>query len=418
MSAFACAVSASEVVTVDVGKDLGPVTYRASGFLHAMSRTVPGPAMVDPLKPQLFRMGAEDWQKVGAGAVATYDRVKKLGARMQIVISDNHGYTIAGWWPGDHDDWTAWDSIVEGLVKRAKSDRQSVEWDIWNEPNSRYFWGRDRAQFFETWKRAYQKIRTIDSRATIVGPSISRYDKAWIEDFLNYAKDNSVVPDLLSWHEFGSPRDIPDHVDEMRSFAGGNGIDLRGVSINECISAQQQLNPGVTVQYLAGLDRAGVDSACHACWADKEPGVSGCENQTLDGLLTYPERSPRASWWAYKAYADIAGRMVDVKPSETVDGIAGADGKARCVSVVLGRNGGEEGDVDLVISNMSKLTGWDKLQKAHVTASRLAASGWDLSKGPVTVIDADVSVNNNGLEVILPRFGPTDAFTVIVTPAG
>lgn len=408
-------VAVAEVVTIDAAKDLGPATYRASGFLHAMSNTVPAAEMIEPLKPKLFRMAAEDWRKVGAGAFANYERVRKLGARMQIVISDNQGYALAGWWPGDHDDWTAWDSIVEGLVKRAKTDGQTIEWDIWNEPNGRYFWGRDQAQFFETWKHGYQKIRSIDPRATIVGPSISGYDQKYLEAFLLYAKQNGIVPDLLSWHEFGSPRRIPGHFAQMREFAAANGIKFGGFCINEIMTAQQQLDPGATLVYLANLDRAGVDGACHACWGDKDPKVSGCENQTLDGLLTYPERAPRASWWAYKAYADVSGRLIDLKPSETADGIAGVDTKSRRVNIALGRFGGEAADIELVIVNASELTVLGKSGTVHVIAKRLISSGWEASSGPVMALEADTKVENDQIKVVLPQFGPTDAFVVTLT---
>lgn len=416
ISMFAASLAVAEVVTVDAGKDLGPATYRASGFLHAMSKTVPATDMIAPLKPQLFRMAAEDWHKIGAGSFANYERVKQLGARMQVVISDNHGYGLAGWWPGDNGDWTAWDFIVESLVKRVQADKQKVEWDIWNEPNGRYFWGRDLAQFNETWKRGYQKIRSLDPKATIVGPSIAGYDRKYLEAFLEYAKANDVVPDLLAWHEFGNPRKIPTHFAEMREFVQKNGLKVRGYSINEIITGTQQPKPGVTLVYLANLDREGADGACHACWGDQDPKVSGCENQTLDGLLTYPDRKPRASWWAYKAYADVTGRLVELKPSETIDGIAGVDAKSKAVNIALGREGGEVGDVELVIASAGKLKFLGKSGAVHVVAKRLVTSGWEESAGPVLVFEADYKIESDQIKLVLPQFGPTDAFVVTLTP--
>ena len=400
---LATACSAQETVTIDLSADKGPVTYRASGFLHAMSATVPPPSMVDPLKPKLFRMAAEDWHKAGAGAFANYDRVTRLGARMQIVVSDSHGYSLAGWWPGDNGDWKAWEDIVEGLVKRAQDKGYSVEWDIWNEPNGGYFWKRDQAQFFEAWAHAYRKIRSLDPKAVIVGPSLSSYDRKYLESFLLYAQSEHVLPDVLAWHEFGDPRKIPEHADEMREFMAGQDIRIARISLNEIINSKQTLNPGVTAIYFANIERAGIDGACHACWGDKD-GASTCENQSLDGILT-PDKQPRSAWWAYKGYADITGRLVEVRPSASVDGVAGLDVQSKTVRVILGRDGGTSGSVEVNIENL-------KSSKVHILAQRIPASGWDALARPETKLDADYSVEGGRLKVMLLDFGPSDAYVI------
>ncbi len=77
------------------------------------------------------------------------------------------------------------------------------QWDIWNEADLGGFWpfqddaGRDR--FFETWRRAYLKIREQLPHVQIAGPSLTpkrvpgtrviRYD-----NFLEYAARHEVLP--------------------------------------------------------------------------------------------------------------------------------------------------------------------------------------------------------------------------------
>ena len=399
---LATACSAQETVTIDLSADKGPVTYRASGFLHAMSATVPEPSLVDPLKPKLFRMAAEDWHNIGAGAFANYDRGRGLGAKMQIVVSDSHGYSLAGWWPGDNGDWAQWEAIVERLVRQAQEKGYSVEWDIWNEPNGGYFWKRDQAQFFETWAHGYRKIRSLDPKAVIVGPSLSSYDRKYLENFLLYAQSNHVLPDVLAWHEFGDPRQIPEHADEMRKFMEQQDINIKRISLNEIINSKQTLNPGVTAIYFANIERAQIDGACHACWGDKD-GASACENQSLDGILT-PDKQPRSSWWAYKGYADITGRLVEVLPSANIDGVAGWDAKSQIARAILGRDGGT-GDVEVEFAHVQG-------SKIHVLAQRIPASGWDALAKPETKLDADYPIEKGRLRLMLPDFGPSDAYLI------
>ena len=409
-----------DIVKVDLAKDAGPVTYRASGFLHAISVTEPSPALVDQLKPKLFRMRAEDWSKEGKGGFANYKRVKMLGARLQIVMSDSHGYALAGWWPGDTEErWTQWLGIVEGLLKISQALKMDVEWDIWNEPNLGYFWGRDRERFFETWRKAYLKIRELDPKAIIVGPSISGYDGAWMEAFLKYAKTNSVLPDILAWHQFTAPKTIPKQVKEAQDLMAANGIDIKRICLNEILTVDQTLRPGVTVCYFASLERLKIDGACHACWNDKEQGVSACENNSLDGILTHPDKQPRSAWWAYKCYADITGRLVDVESGEKVDGVAGKDAKAKTVKILLGGTGKKESPgikVDLNIANMKSAPFPAKTGKVHVVVERIPASGYDAVTSLTKTIDADYQVKDNQLKIELPDFGPADAYFITLGP--
>jgi hypothetical protein len=95
----------------------------------------------------------------------------------------------------------------------------------------------------------------------IVGPSINKYDPEYLEAFLLYARDQDVVPDILSWHEIieqHRPVIIPRHVTSMRAFMKENRITIRGIDINEFGSPERQTSPGLTAMYLANLDLPGL----------------------------------------------------------------------------------------------------------------------------------------------------------------
>jgi hypothetical protein len=213
----------------------------------------------------------------------------------------------------------------------------------------------------------------------------------------------------------GSYKNLPAHVDAMRRFLADNGIKIERFCVNEWIGPKQQTMPGYAVRFFASGERAKIDGACHACWGDAEPNCSNCENMSLDGILTHPDKKPRSTWWAYKAYADVTGQLVKVTPGKYVDGVAGRDLKAKCARVVLGRDGGSVGDVRVRFDNMRAVGYLANNGKVHVKADRIPDSGWSALEKPVVELDRDVDVVDGSLSVTLPNFGPTDAYLVTLT---
>ncbi len=90
-------------------------------------------------------------------------------------------------------------------------------------------WGCSQAQFFATWKHMYDRIRSADSNAIILGPSISSFvanneEGGWLKAFLIYAQANNCLPNILSWHEMVWDKHIPGQAQIMRDFMAANGI--------------------------------------------------------------------------------------------------------------------------------------------------------------------------------------------------
>jgi hypothetical protein len=394
-----------ETIVVNLSVDLGPPTYRASGFLHGMTATEPEQALVEPLRPKLFR-SAED------RAFAIYERAKGLGARSQLVVSDSY------WdrkWPETASNWKRWEATVEDMVERAKTNGYTMEWDIWNEPEDGWFWEVDQAKFFEAWRRTVLTIRALDSKAVIVGPTLATYDGTYLEEFLVYAKANHVLPDILCWHELddAGARDLPAHAADARRLLTKHDIGITRLCINEIIGRNLHTWPGAAVRFFAALERAEVDGACHATWGDKDDGYNP---SSLSGILTQREKLPRSTWWAYKGYADVTGRLVSVQPSATVDGVAGYDADAKEARVVLGRMAGDTaaGAVELRLLDLAGASGLVLDGETHVTAQRIPMSGWESLACPVAVLDAEYQVREGRVTLALPEFGPNDAYLITV----
>jgi hypothetical protein len=331
---------------------------------------------------------------------------------MQIVMSDSQGYAAAGWWPSDAGAMPKWDAIVDGLLAAAKSGNRVVEWDIWNEPNSG-FWGRSRAEFFGTWENTVRRIRRQSPSAVIIGPSISEFDQEWLQSFLKYAKAKDVMPDKVSWHEFGPPAAIPAHVDVIRKFMMTEGIGVKPISLNEAMDEEQSRLPGTTVQYLANLERALVDGACHACW--EEPGgVNACANHSLDGILT-SDQKPRSVWWAYKAYSELTGTIVAVRPSATIDGIACWDTKQQTIGILLGRDGLSLTPVRVSLLNLKATSLLSSHSDLMVVVKLIPTSGLGELPAPKTVMQSMYHFEKNISAIEIPSFGAHDACWITIS---
>ena len=408
---------------VDFGRELGPVTYRASGFLHGFSPDEPPDDVIAPLKPQALRSRSY----TDYGILATYERAKRLGVKhvsavIGCIVTDRGLIPL----PGLKDnDWSPWEDQVEQMVKDVRNKKWQVEWDVWNEPNGTFVghskWQGKKTEeeqmalWKETWKRAVMKIRSLDPQAVIIGPSTSGYAEKFIKDFLLYAKDQKVLPDQLSWHEYSGGPNIVAHAQTMREFMKAAAIPELPICINEYCGPNEQFHPGAKVNYFAGLERASVISANSACWSDE--CCSNCEELMLNGLVNQPEKDPRSIWWTYKAYAEITGTLVDVQTTMWWwNAVAGYDAARRQARMLLGRY---HGDIALPFSpcivrfiGMDKLAGIVKNNKVHVTGAWIPNTETKPLLRPLATLDGEYEVKDNAVTVVVPNIGQVDAYTL------
>ncbi len=419
---------------IKLGNITGPATYRASGFLWSISYDEPHDSLLLPLKTQLFRTRYSPWaENTGLGSIM---RMKDHVPRIQVVLSgeynlrfppstsseDQIGFHRITHWPGDDGDFSLWDDLIEDSYELMELKGIDVEWDIWEEPNWYGWWRPDRDQFFQTWAYAWNKLKELDPEAVIVGPSLNQFLQDWLEDFLIFARDNKVLPDILCWHEIHnlhSPTEIPEHVEIMNNFMDKNGIDIPKIDINEAVSPNRFIIPGEIVWYMANLEEAGIYGACKDGWyASEERDLRNAVLPTLGGLLTYPDLKPRSTWWVMKAYADIVGSLVEVKPDSTMEAIAGIDEDTETIRILLGRSAyGSEDDV-IKIKNLDKVSWLAGLDSVHVVAKRIPNSEWDPLPAPILIMNSNVEVQQNEVRLNFPEFGHNEALEVVLTAPG
>lgn len=445
----------AETVTVDFTADNRAAQFKASGTLHGLSATDPLDCYVRPLRLKLCRAAYTG----GDTAIATaYSRLVNWGTKPQVLLSDDWGYPKWGpWGSRGHspfhdddnlvpDDFSEWRSFIHLKVQDAKdpdhnpgtNDSRIVEWDIWNEPDNPDFWpSGDYADFFDTWEQACIQIRTDDPNSIIVGPSIfnaassgscqpaipCKLDQTWMGTFIddcisNTFTVNSVtyncLPNKLSWHawnEANIPSDVAWVKTRLGSYLGAGNSHVNSISLNEYTFIDQVFHPGSSVAYFANIENAAftsaVDiSAARTCW-------DSCGSENLGALLTDSTRLPTSTWWAYKGYADVTATLVRVTPGATTTGVAGGNFLNKSCRIVLGRTGGSSATINLVLNHLPAYV--IRNNSVRVVAKLIADSGSSASY-PTPMINSEYPVSGGSITVALPSFGPTDAYTVALSP--
>jgi xylan 1,4-beta-xylosidase len=101
------------------------------------------------------------------------------------------------------NDLAAWGSFISAFTKHL-IDRYGIDevrqwmFEVWNEPNLKFFWTGTQAQYFEFFKATVNAIKSVDSKLMVGGPATSSVE--WIPEFLAYGESNNLPIDFISTH--------------------------------------------------------------------------------------------------------------------------------------------------------------------------------------------------------------------------
>ncbi|WP_432901622.1 cellulose binding domain-containing protein [Micromonospora matsumotoense] len=400
-------------------------TYRASGWIYGMTEngTAPPDHFFTDIKYQAMRAGGA--QLPGSGWVGGgYDRrwnatraqmlrTKALGGKFVLLPHDLWGADGApiSRFPGDNGNWTDYNNFLTRVINDVKATGVPVEWDIWNEPNITLFWNRPQAQYFELWRRTYQRLRADMPGTLIVGPSLAGVPTTsgtWWNQYLDYIKANNAVPDIVSWHSLPS--------DPVANVAAANTtLDSRGIphprpyQINEYGASNEQ-NPGDGAWYITRLERAGADGL-RANWAS-----GGNLHNDLGNLLTHNsagQYQPKGEWWVYRFYAQQTGVAVATTASAGYDAYAT---KAAGDAKILVGGGRTTGNIAVNLQGLNSTSGIVSDNRARILVQRIPYNNGGAVTGPTTVQDQVVTLTNNGTVVNIANNDVNDAYTITVLP--
>lgn len=216
-----------------------------------------------------------------------------------------------------------------------------------------------------------------------------------MEAFVKFCSQNNCMPDVISWHQWGSGGFV-DALNHYRSLEKKYNVSPRKISINEYCAGSDAANqkyegcPGYSVPFIAKFERHGVESAMISWWFTNLPG-------RLGSLLT-SQNEKGGGWHLYKWYGDMDGYMASVTPpndkSDGLDGFAAVNRQMREASVVLG--GSSVGSVDVTINGIPSWMGsevevttevvtWENKDKAVAGPQTLATKVYTVDNGKVVV---------------------------------
>ena len=407
-------------LNVSLGDSIKPVTHVATGSLYGLTEDLPSNIEKDvaPLRPNVFlapaRSGSGRQQGIG-GAFLVAPRVESIGAKIQIRLAD-----VLPGWPYKFQNMDHWKNEVKSVINdKLKSNNKNFDgYEIWNEPNDTWKSSID----FNSglWKQTYDLIRQMDPGAKIIGPSYSFYHASKMEDFVRYCSQNNCMPDVVSWHQWGSGGFVGS-VETYRNLEKKYNVKPRPLSINEYSSTEHSEEgcPGLSIPFIAKFERHGVESAMISWWFVPLPG-------RLGSLLT-KNNERGGGWWLYKWYGDMSGYMAKVTPpndkSDGVDGFAALDKKKGFASIVLGGN--TLGDVNVNISGIPAAFGnkvnvaveyvvWEDKDKAVPSTTPVSSKEYDVSDGKITV---PVNIKNvkYGYRVYVTSIVPQGPYNGVAT---
>jgi hypothetical protein len=401
---------ASQLV-VDLAAPTGLLRYGATGFLYGVGdEGIPDETMLAALRPQVVAQKAPDGEQHPNGdAVRIAPMFKRAGGRdIQIYMQD-----VYQQWPYENLGLNDYLSKVETMARKVVADphRSSYVYVPFNEPDFIWYGGQLGGQFLSDWRTVYQRIRSIDPGARIAGPNFSSYRSGDLRTFMSFARDNGVLPDVVTWHELGNDffTSWYSHYDDYRAIEDSLGIGDRPISINEYARQSGDLGvPGNLVQYVARFENSKVDGSL-AFWT----GAG-----TLNDLVTRNNQAT-GGWWLYKWYGELTGQTVGVSlpsPNGSLQGLAALDPAKQQARVIFGGNNPASGtySTNVVVRGLGAAPYLGNT--VHATVWGVDTSGVNPSSGPYVVTEGDYSVSGGQVTIPLSGLRGTSAYQAVITP--
>lgn len=109
--------------------------------------------------------------------------------------------------PADYGEWEALiRALARHLVDRyGLAEVRTWFFEVWNEPNLKFFWDGTQEQYFKLYAHAARAIKSVDHQLQVGGPATSI--NAWIPDMLEFCRNSGLPLDFVSTHHY--PTDDP-----------------------------------------------------------------------------------------------------------------------------------------------------------------------------------------------------------------
>jgi hypothetical protein len=426
---------AVQQLVVRLSERTGAFHGAANGTLYGLSDDgVPSDNTLEPLRisnvAQKPPAGAQ--HPNGDGLVVADSFVRTGGEYLQIYVQDMYAlWTYEDLGFEDYLEKLAW--VVDQTSKSPHADK--LVYVPFNEPDFIWYglstdddaiYQQRMAVFLDHWKAAVEYIRAHHPGAGILGPNDAQFRARNYGDFLTFARDNDVLPDIVSWHQLASssldpssPNYFRNQYAVYRGLEQERGIDPIPININEYAGNRDLTVPGQLVQWVAMLEEAKVDAGGKAYWT-AAGGLAGDVVQT---------NRPGGGWWFYKMYADLAGgdtvavTRPDTTSLDALDAIAVIDDSRRQARIVAG---GTAEPFDVVVEGIDASRFGDTV---HVALSATTWSGQNTdAPPPARLLEDDLTPENGSLTIPVRGLGVGGdgganvdrmaAYEIVLSPGG
>lgn len=442
MSASSAAADDTSVraLSVDMASNAGAASGVGLGVLYGMSEdgTQPADQYLQPLDLNAFRGGGwfsggwiQDNYQYGtatqADVTSIIDQAKRLTSESgknfhyEVLLSDlygaNGGEPSDTQWPCANGDCSSYVNFLTTTIKALEASGINFSFDIWNEPEFSFFWGPgvNTSQYFQMWDTAYNTIRSIAPKATIVGPSFAytpQRDPAEWQTWFAHVTAAHTVPDMVSNHDEGDEGgtvDDPVTVGQaIEADAAAVGLGSLPLSANEYQPADRQ-TAGVTAWYLARFAQSSYTTAMRGNWdCCMIPNLSGLLTQTATGW------APTGNWWAMRTDADVTGTLLSTNGENATTAItASKDPSQKRAVAIVGDSDGYTGAASVTFNNLSATPWLIKKGQVHVTVYRIPDQA--PLYAPQVVYSQSLSASSGSVTVPFDFQSAHDAFGVYLS---
>lgn len=400
---------------IDFSQVIGPAERHATGFewIFPMNNEAMRP-YITQLKPNIIK---DPWSEEQTARSFGTKKIQWLVGNYYVVNLNKRPW----------ENYNDWESYISNYVTTHVSNSQSYEWIIFQEPDHYTYnntvhagaWSGNDEQFFEAWKHAYQTIKHLRPNDAIVGPSPVYFHESFLHDFLLFAKENQVLPDILSWHElfpigdaplyniYGySPDLIPGHVASINQFMQEHGISISKFNITEYQGEADNYRPGPAAAFIADIERARIEGTKGNWAVNNDPAQ-------ISGLVTDPNNpQPRSLWWVYKTYAEMTGKLVATTFQSNTNGFGSFD-NSKQTAMVLAGNQGFAGTKTVELYNVPHFDPTNN--RIDIFVDKIPNSERSKLTSPVRVARYDSDFHTNPITVVLPEMGAWDAYVITLS---
>ncbi|WP_116951934.1 OmpL47-type beta-barrel domain-containing protein [Jiangella endophytica] len=411
------ASAAAETIAVDFADSTGALHGGAAGYLYGLGDPgVPTTSVVAGAGVKhVTQMPEGGLQHPNGGALTNApDFFRSGGEEIYINIQDDYAQ-----WPyngNTHPGQAAYLEVVEKVVQRVADATDPDDYDRYvftpfNEPDWIWYgnWAATRAQFLSDWEASYHLIQEIMPGVRVAGIGLAGWNAQRMQDWLTFARDRNVLPDIVTWHELDDPdlRDFPAHLAQYRGIEDSLGIDDIPININEYAGQRDTGVPGRMIQWLSMFEGAKVDAQV-AYWS---------QSGNLDDHVA-EVNGGNGAWWLLKWYADLTGDTVRLTPPVahqpgTLQGIATSDEDAQIATVLLG---GGSTDVQLDFTGLDAAVFGTEVD-LQVQRTQFSGQEGFAEQPPVIQSERITLDGDGGGSVTVPNSDRMDAYRVLITPA-